>query len=470
MSKSGGRSEVKFGAIRVKSFIFCLDKHNIPAIIYSKIRKSLLLFHLFLLLEGGRIMYIKRHLEKTIREYLNKPEILAIIGPRQSGKTTLLKHIFKSLKKAVFVDFEDRDTLNLFNNDIKAFYNLHVKDARYLFIDEFQYAREGGQKLKFLYDTFQIKIIISGSSVLDLTHQAVKFLVGRIFIFHLYPLTFEEYIAFRHNDLYHSVFLETKRKIDNYLYHNTKKISRISDELIREIYQMYKEYAIFGGYPRVALAKKRDEKITVLRNIHNTYFLREIRDILQLSTEIELQKLIKALSLQIGSIARYNELSQLTSLNYASLIRHLNVLEKTFVVKIISPFCTNKRVEIAKAPKIYFWDNGVRNIAIDNFQSLDERIDRGHLNENFVAGELIKKEQNVNYWRTKAHAEIDFVLDKGDKKIVLEVKSTLNSRKVGKALISFIDKYQPYRIIVLSENFLCFDQNRDIAYLPIFFI
>ena len=398
------------------------------------------------------------------------PEILAVVGARQSGKTTLLKEVFRSLKMAVYIDFEDRDILELFNNDIKSFYNLYARDAKYLFIDEFQYAKEGGQKLKYLYDTYRIKIIISGSSALDLTHQAVRYLVGRIFIFHLYPFSFREYISYRHPPLYEHIYLDIKRKIDRYLYNKGKSPPVISGEVIKKINKYYQEYAVFGGYPRVVLAKNREEKVMVLRNIYNTYFLREIRDILQLSTEEELQKLMKALSVQVGSMVVYNELGQVASLNYSRLIKHLNILEKTFVIKKILPFYKNKRVEIAKSPKVYFLDNGFRNIATDNFQRLEERVDRGNLNENFVAGQLLKEGYRINYWRTKSNAEVDFVLEENGRNVAIEVKSTLRSNKVSRALLSFRERYSPYRTVVVSKNYSFFDRQRDIFFMPIFFV
>jgi predicted AAA+ superfamily ATPase len=248
-------------------------------------------------------MYIKRDIEAGVKKYIRKPEIIAVVGPRQSGKTTLLKQLFKSLKKAVYVDFEDRDILNLFNNDIKSFYSLKAKGADYLFIDEFQYASDGGRKLKYLFDTYKTKIIISGSSVLDLTHQAVKYLVGRIFIFHLYPFTFAEFLRYKNPTLYGNVYLESKEKTDQFLYGEKKIPPVVNEQVIKEIHKYYAEYTVFGGYPRVVLAGDKEEKILVLKNIYNTYLLREIRDILQLSTENELQKLVKALSFQIGSMA-----------------------------------------------------------------------------------------------------------------------------------------------------------------------
>lgn len=415
-------------------------------------------------------MYIKRELEDKVIKYLKAPEIIAIVGPRQCGKTTLLKEIFKRLKKAAYIDFEDRDILDLFNSDIRTFYSLHVKGNDYLFIDEFQYARDGGQKLKYLYDTYGIKIVISGSSVLDLTHQAVKYLVGRIFIFHLSPFSFREFLSYRSPSLYENVYVELKKKVDLFLQGKRKTPPVLSEPLIKEMHRYYGEYAVFGGYPRVVLTNDSEEKVTVLKNIYNTYLLREIRDILQLSTERELQKLVKAISFQVGSLVVYNELGQIASLDYSKLIKHLNILEKTFVIKIVTPFCRNKRTEIAKSPKIYFWDNGFRNVVIGNFQPLNERIDRGMLNENFTAGQLLKSGYEIKYWRTKSHAEIDFVLEEADANIAIEVKSFLSTNKAGRALFNFREKYHVKRTIILSENFSFFDKEREILFLPLFLI
>ncbi len=416
-------------------------------------------------------MYIKREIEGRVVKYLKTPEIIAIVGPRQCGKTTLLKEIFKSLRKAVYIDFEDRDILDLFNSDIRTFYSLHIKGNDYLFIDEFQYARDGGQKLKYLYDTYRIKIVISGSSVLDLTHQAVKYLVGRIFIFYLSPFSFSEFLSYRSPSLYENVYVELKKKVDLFLQRKRKTPPVLSESLIKEMLRYYGEYAVFGGYPRVVLANDADEKVTVLKNIYNTYLLREIRDILQLSTERELQKLVKAISLQVGSMVVYNELSQIASLDYSKLMKHLNILEKTFVIKMITPFCRNKRTEIAKSPKIYFWDNGFRNVVIGNFQPLNERIDRGMLNENFTAGQLLKSGYEIKYWRTKSHAEIDFVLEEADANItIIEVKSFLSTNKASRALFNFREKYQVNRTIILSENFSFFDKEREILFLPLFLV
>ncbi|MCG2686780.1 AAA family ATPase, partial [Candidatus Parcubacteria bacterium] len=147
-------------------------------------------------------MYYKRKLEDTILEYLDKREILAIVGPRQSGKTTLLGKIQADLKDSIFLNFEDKEVLELFEQDIKNFAKKYFNNYKYIFIDEFQHSKNGGKNLKYLYDSFlNNKIIISGSSAIDLTIHAIKFLVGRIFVFNLYQLDFEEFLNFKQQDL-----------------------------------------------------------------------------------------------------------------------------------------------------------------------------------------------------------------------------------------------------------------------------
>ena len=318
-------------------------------------------------------MYIERILEREIKKYFGKKEIIAIIGPRQSGKTTLLRKFYEECKNAVFLDFEDRQTLDLFREDITSFIELHVKGNDYVFIDEFQYAREGGKNLKYIYDNHKVKIIISGSSVSELSIQSIKFLVGRIFVFTLYPFSFEEYLGYKDSKL-----------------HNIWKNGKLTRQTVNRIMPFFNEFCIYGGYPRVALAEDNAEKETVLKNIYNTYFLKEIKEILNLGEDYKLSKLINALALQIGNIINYKELSDITSFTHKELLKNLNVLEKTFVVARILPFYTNKRTELVKSPKIFFLDSGFRNIVLRNFQPVGNRTDKGALYENFVASEMLK--------------------------------------------------------------------------------
>lgn len=390
--------------------------------------------------------YIPRTLEKDIRTALHMPEIVAIVGPRQCGKTTLLRHIADDLKeeKPSFVDFEDRDDLALFTNDIKGFAKLYVEGRNFLFIDEFQYAEEGGKNLKYLYDTHPVKIFITGSSATELSVQSIRHLVGRIFVFDLYPFSFREYLSYKENEL--TSFL-------------TGEIEP-GREIIKRIDVHFREYLIYGGYPRAALASTSEEKELVLKNIFNTYLLRDIREILNFRDDFKLTKLIHALALQIGSTCNYRELSTLTGFRYGDLLEALNILIKTFVIAESRPFYTNKRLELVKAPKLFFLDNGFRNVAIKSLQRSDQRADTGVLNENFLAAELVRYSDGLRFWRTKSKAEVDFIIEAQNQIIPIEVKSALKRPAVSRSFRSFLEKYRPARGFVTSNELLA---EREIA-------
>jgi predicted AAA+ superfamily ATPase len=396
-------------------------------------------------------MYIPRDLEKTIRKYLDKPEILAVIGPRQCGKTTLIRNIFATVQNAVFLDFEDRETLALFEADLPAFIALYIKKYRYVFIDEFQYAKSGGKNLKYIYDNYKTKIIITGSSATDLSIQSMKFLVGRIFIFSLYPFSFEEFLEYKDSAL-----------------HSIMRKGRLSQEIIARILVFFHEFCIFGGYPRVILAETQEEKEIVLKNIYNTYLLKEIKEILQLPEEYKLSRLLHALALQTGNTVQYTELMAITGFSSHDLIKYLNILEKTFVCIRSQPYHTNKRSELIKVPKIFFMDAGFRNVILKNFQEIINRTDKGALYENFVAAEIFKAGFDVKYWRTKAGAEVDFIIESQGEVIPIEVKSMLREPEFSRSFFSFVDKYAPKKKIIVSESFAGI--KKGVVFQPMFSI
>ncbi len=379
--------------------------------------------------------YIERDLEEEILKYMKSREIIAVVGARQCGKTTLIKHIFKSLKNAKFISFEDREILETFSQDIDLFINLYIKNTDFLFIDEFQYAKQGGKQLKYIYDGFKTKIILTGSSVSELSIHSIKYLVGRIFVFNLYPLSFKEFLRYKDNNLY-KIYLKQK----------------FSEQLAKKINEYYNEFLIYGGYPRVALSKDNEEKEIVLKNIYNTYFLKEIKEILQLSDDFKLSKLVQVLALQLGGIINYSELCNATGFDYKNLLKNLNILIKTFICLESKPFFTNKKKELVKAPKIFFLDNGFRNFIIKNFQKASNRPDFGQLHENFIASELTKNEIELKYWRTKAGAEVDFIIEKEGKKIPIEVKSFLKDTKITKSFRNFLEAYNSKNGFIFSLN------------------
>ncbi len=183
----------------------------------------------------------------------------------------------------------------------------------------------------------------------------------------------------------------------------------------------------------------------------NTYFLREIKEVLGLKEDFRLLKLIKALSLQIGNLVNYTELSSLSEFSYSDVKSYLNILEKTFSCSLISPFQSNKRTELGKNPKVYFFDLGFRNTIIDNFSH--ERADIGVMYENFIFSELVKHNFSPKYWRTKSKAEVDFVLEKDQKTVPIEVKSTLSAKNLTRSFQSFLEKYRPPVGFISSSYF-----------------
>ncbi len=338
--------------------------------------------------------------------------------------------------KISIIDFEDRDELNLFVHDIKAFAALHVQGQEYVFIDEFQYAPDGGKNLKYIYDNYPAKLFITGSSATELSVQSIQYLVGRIFIFNLYPFSFKEYLN----------FIEPK------LSQLLTEISRLSPEVIKRINRYYFDFLIYGGYPRVLLSSSNKEKELVIKNIYNTYLLREINQILNYRDEFKLTRLINALALQIGSSVNYNELSSVTGFTYKELLEAFDILEKTFVIARCPPFFKNKRLELVKSPKFYFIDTGFRNMALKNFSPLPTRTDLGALNENFIATELVKKGYPIRYWRTKSKAEVDFIIEKQGGVIPIEVKTTLNRPSISRSFRSFLEKYSPTKGFIASNQ------------------
>lgn len=355
--------------------------------------------------------YIPRKLEQSIRGFLDAPEIIAVLGARQSGKTTMMDHLIKKLPKAISLSFEDRKILSLFEQSPDDFIAAYVKGNQYLFIDEFQYAKQGGKILKYIFDKEKIKIVISGSSTLEMSVHAVKYLVGRIVVFELFPFDFEEFLMAKDPSA-----LKLLRK------------AHLSPQGHQQVLFHYQEYLRFGGYPRVVIEEGHEKKQELLRNIYNTYFLREVRDILGLIDDYKLQSLLKALSLQIGNLIDYGELGRVSGFSFPTLKKFINFLEKTYVCRFIRPFYKNKRTEVVKNPKAYFFDTGLRNAVISDFRKTSDRPDSGALLENGLCMDMIKKGYVIHFWRDKKQHELDFVIDRGNQNFqALEVKSYLLS-------------------------------------------
>jgi len=398
--------------------------------------------------------YIPRILEGIIRKYLDSPEILAIFGARQVGKTTLMRHVYETISAPkTFLDFEDMEMVSLFDEDVKAFARLYVEGKKYVFIDEFQYSRRGGKHLKFLYDRYDAKFFISGSSSLELAIRAASALVGRIFILELYPLSFEEALSYE------------APQVLSILRERAAGGESLPDTLHGRLVKLVEAFTLWGGYPRLVTARDEEEREQVLKGILATYLLRDIKGFFRLATESGFQKLLKALALQIGNLIQYRELSQLSGLSFPLLKEHLSILEETYVVSLARPFFTNKRLEIVKNPKVYFQDLGIRNYLCRDFRGWETRTDHGALVENFVFSELLKKGFFPRFWRTKSGGEVDFIIDGEGETLPIEVKKGV-VRTHGRSLWSFIRKYRPSRAYVFHGGGFSVQETGGI---PIFF-
>ena len=393
------------------------------------------------MIENGRVkIYVKRNLEDKIEKLMDAPEIIAIFGARQVGKTTLMRKIFeKIVGRKIFLDFEDPEMVGLFDEDIKAFSKLYVENYEFIFIDEFQHSQTGGKGLKYIYDTFKKKIFISGSSSLELTVKLASALVGRIFILELYPLSLEEFILFRTPEMYYMAisYLEKQKEVPTHLH----------KQLLREL----DEFLVYGGFPRVAIEKTLDLRKEILKNLYITYLIKDIKEFFRLSSEYSFQKLIKLLSLQVGSLVNYSELSRTGNLSLNEVTKNVSILEETYIVRLSRPYFTNKRTEVVKNPKIYFIDNGLRNYIIQDFREPLIRPDVGQIVENFVATEIVKSGKELKFWRSKSKAEVDFVIESPGYPIPVEVKSGI-AKSPGKSLISFVSKYGPKKAFVLHRG------------------
>jgi len=366
-------------------------------------------------------------------KYLKLPHVYVISGIRRCGKSTLMRQIatkYYPVNNYFFLNFEDE---RLFNFDVSLFntiLELQIElfgSHKTFFIDEIQNVPNFELFLRRLSDK-GYKFIISGSNAELLSGELATKITGRHIETVLQPFNFREFLSYK-DIAYLKIYDEYRNKFSL----SEEKPLKISAPAREKLLKYYEEYLTFGGYPRVAIEENIETKKELLKNIYNTYFLREVRDILGLIDDYKLGVFIKGLALQTGNLIEYNELSNLTGYSYSSVKKYLNFLEKTYICKLVRPFFKNKRTEIVKNPKVYFIDTGIRNTVINDFRGLGDRIDKGSLLENGLAMQFIKQGIDFNFWRDKKKNEVDFILSLGNGKIsAIESKTSLRgaARKI----------------------------------------
>jgi len=349
----------------------------------------------------------KRILEETISKKFFKGKIIIIVGARQTGKTTLSLELTKEFPEKdirLFNCDNPSDREQLANKDLEFLKQL-IGKSKLVFIDEAQKVENIGETLKLLIDFYKKKkqIIVTGSSSLNLLDNTQEPLTGRKYVYQLSPLSLQEIYPNK-----------------NYL------------KIIKELESLM----IFGSYPEVVSQSSFEEKKELLQELASSYIYKDILGFQDVKSPDVLVKLLKALALQIGSEVSYNELSNTVNIDKKTVERYIQLLEKNFVIFRLKPFTKNKRREISKLRKIYFYDIGIRNAVINNFNFLDSRKDIGFLWENFMIAERMKFRSynkihaEQYFWRTYDCNEIDLIEEKSSKLNGYEFK--WNPRKVMK--------------------------------------
>lgn len=405
-----------------------------------------------------------RDLEANLLKWMGRREAYAIKGPRQSGKTTLLRILEDTLRKervnVVFLNFEDPDILEAFETDPKRYVkSFLVKEGRYCFLmDEYHYVKDPGKKLKLLYDTFEdVKFIVTGSSSLEISGAMARFLVGRVFFFELFPFSFHEFLVAKDLRLA-KIYEEKNKRIKEFLLGEERGETEVEEKDIffKEFKPFFDQYVIFGGYPSVVKAEDFETRRIILKNIYDTYVSRDVVEFLKFTDALKYRRVVRALAALVGNMINYNEICTTCQTYYQELMRMISVLSETYIVNLIQPFYRNPVTELKKVPKVYFFDTGLRNYIIDNFNPLEKRTDSGALIENHVFLSLrnIFQDATINYWRTIAKAEVDFVLRIKDAIVPIEAKyQSFKEPKVSRSLRSFIKTYQTKRSLVITRDF-----------------
>jgi len=408
----------------------------------------------------------------------SKNYIEIVIGPRQSGKTTLLRMLIHELNKQeihkdkiFYINLDTAPPLEQFENPMLLVKLLSSrrqgKERLYLFIDEVQRLKNPGKFLKGIYDLEEnIKIFVSGSSSLEIKSKIKEYLTGRKRETYLLPISYREYVDF-------------EKKIPISLDQIPLEPSTIGEW--RESESLYGEYlrgkmahlSIYGSYPAVLMEKDSRERMEVLAEIYRSYLKKDVVEFLKIGNSEVFSHLLKVLASQVGNLINKSELCSLLGSNSVTLTKYMDILKETYVTGYLPPYVSSKRNEVKSSHKCYFIDNGLRNFAIRHFNALEDRSDRGALIENLVFGELAKNgfllDEGLHYWRTKGGAEMDFVISHNGSNLPVEIKSgPAKPGLLSRSFHSYLDNFSPTQAIFLNRNLFHIQQFKktQVFYIP----
>lgn len=409
--------------------------------------------------------FIKRSIFPVLKDHLVKKEIALIIGPRQVGKTTIMEALRVDAEKQgiatlfLSLDFESDKSFFTSQDALIKKIQLEFGNKRgYVFIDEIQRKENAGLFLKGIYDkNLPYKFIISGSGSVELKEKVHESLAGRKRLFEMGPVSFEEFANFK-----------TDYKYENRL-PNFFEIEKEKSLALLE------EYLNFGGYPRVILEDTVDQKSRIIDEIYKSYLEKDISFLLKVEKLDAFSSLVKILASQTGNILNYTEIANTLGISLPTVKNYIWYLEKTFIIRLVRPFFKNPRKEITKSPTIYFYDLGLRNYALGIFGQIVRLDDFGFIFQNLVFNTLSKKLRftgnQLNFWRTKEMAEVDFVVNSNRLILPIEVKyKDLGETIVERSFRSFIQKYKPKKAWIVNQSFkkTFLINNTTVEFLPYF--
>lgn len=365
---------------------------------------------------------IKRTLSDRIQSKIGRGKAIMLIGPRQVGKTTLILNYLEG-QDYTFFNGDDPVTRTQLDTPNTEQIRVLLGNRKIIFIDEAQRIKNIGLTMKIIVDQFpHVQLWISGSSSFSLFNELNEPLTGRKWEYEMFPISWEEF----END---KGYLVAEKQLEDRLR--------------------------FGMYPDVI--NHPGEEIEILQNLVNSYLYKDILSYSGIKKPDVLDKLVRAIALQVGSEVNYNELSQLVGVDKNTVEKYISVLEKGYVVFRLPSYSRNVRNEIKKGRKIYFYDNGIRNMIIGSMNEVKLRTDIGALWENFLISERVKQNKykltlaKSYFWRTTQQQEIDYVEEIGTSLQAFEFK--WNPKRKAKISKTFTEQYSAEGVVISRNNF-----------------
>jgi len=368
-------------------------------------------------------MQIKRILQSELSKRVDWKKVIILLGPRQVGKTTLVKELASELgHDYLLLTGDEFQTVEFLSNPNLEFLKSFIGNYKVIVIDEAQRIPEIGLTLKLMADHFTgIQLIVTGSSSLELASSVNEPLTGRKWEYKMFPISWKELIDWQG-------LAKTLPKLEKLL--------------------------VFGSYPEIV--SNTGEEIALLQNLSSSYLYKDLLNFKGIRRPELLHKLLQALAWQVGSEVSYNELSRTVQADKSTVSAYIDLLEKAFIIFKLNPFSRNLRSEISSSRKIFFIDNGMRNSIIGNYAAISNRNDIGQLWENFLISERQKLLSyngfygNTYFWRTTRGQEIDYVEEIDGQIYAFEFK--WNPKAKSKFPTSFVETYNPVMTQVIHQD------------------